>query len=73
MTAAISSPRDAEGLLDGVGIVERQRDGGLGEGLRDARRVGDAERRHAGAGLDEQRIDVAVVAAFEFDDAGRVR
>ena len=35
--------------------------------LRDARGIGDAERRHARSGLHQQRIDVAVVAAFELD------
>ena len=34
---------------------------------RNAGGVGDAQRRHAGAGLDQQRIDVAVIAAFELD------
>ena len=29
--------------------------------------IGDAQRGHAGAGFDQQRIDVAVIAAFEFD------
>ena len=32
-----------------------------------ALRVGDPERRHAGAGLHQQRIHVAVIAAFELD------
>ena len=32
-----------------------------------ARGIGDAQRRHAGSGLDQQRIDVAVIAAFELD------
>ena len=33
-----------------------------------AGRAGDAERGHARAGLDQQRVGVAVVAAFELDD-----
>ena len=36
--------------------------------LRHALRVGDPQRRHARAGLHQQRIDVAVIAAFELDD-----
>ena len=36
--------------------------------LRHAGAVGHAERRGAGAGRDEQAIDVAVVAAGELDD-----
>ena len=36
--------------------------------LRDASRAGDAEGGHAGAGLDQQAIGVAVIAALELDD-----
>ena len=35
--------------------------------LRHALRIGDPERGHARAGLHQQRIHVAVIAAFEFD------
>jgi len=58
----------AEGGLHGFGVVVGHSDGSVGEGFRDAAGVWDAEGGDAGAGLDEERIDVAVVAAFEFDD-----
>ena len=56
-----------ERLLDGGDRIVRQRDGGFGERLRNARRIGDAERRHARSGFHQQRIDVPVIAAFELD------
>ena len=46
------------------GAVERVGD----RAGRDARRVGQTERRDAGARLDEQEVGVAVVAAGELDD-----
>ena len=67
ITAAISVAALGERRLDRGDRVERQRDGGFGESLRDAGGVGDPQRRHAGAGLHQQRIDVAVIAAFELD------
>ena len=54
--------------VDGVEVVEGQRERvhrGLG---RDACGAGDAERGDAGAGLDQQGVGVAVVAALELDD-----
>ena len=68
MTAAISSRDGAEGLLDGFDRIEGQGDGGIGEARGDALRIRDPEGGHARAGLDEQGIDVAVIAAFELDD-----
>ncbi len=49
-----------------VVIGERER---VHRGLRrHSGRTGDAEGSHAGAGFDEQRVRVAVVAALELDD-----
>jgi len=58
----------AESLFDGIGGIIRQGDGGIGESLGHAARIGDAERGDAGAGLDKQRIHVTVIAAFELND-----
>ena len=55
--------------LRGVEIVVRQGQREIGERLRHARRSRHAERQRAGAGLDQERIAVAVIAAFELDDA----
>ena len=75
MTAAMSSPcsaktcfeRASTSLKGAVMVFGGDRGG-------DAGAVGQAERRDAGAGLDEQAVAVAVVAALELDDlvaAGR--
>ena len=67
ITAAILSPRSANAFstaaieLNGSAMVVAANACGH------ARGIGDAERRHAGAGLHQQRIDVAVIAAFELD------
>ena len=54
--------------LDGLEVVVR-RGQRVGDGAgRDAGRVGQAERRDAGARLDEQEVRVAVVAARELHD-----
>ena len=53
---------DARGGVEVVvGRVERER----GESFGDAGAFGDAERGEAGAGLREEAVGVAVVAAFE--------
>ena len=54
--------------LDGVEVVVLRRERRLRELGRDARRAGDPERREAGAGRDEERVGVAVVAAGELQD-----
>ena len=54
--------------LDGGAVVVRQHDGVGGDVRGDARRLGEPQRDDAGAGLGEQRVDVAVVAAGELDD-----
>ena len=67
ITAAILSPRVRERRstaaieLNGSAMVVSANACGH------ARGIGDAQRRHAGAGLHQQRIDVAVIAAFELD------
>ncbi len=68
MTAAIWSamwrgkplPRPAASLNGTVMVVSLKP-------LRNAGGIGKAESRDAGSGFDEQRIDVAVIAAFELD------
>ena len=42
--------------------------GQLGERLRHAGTPRNPQRHHSGSGLDKQRVDVTVVAAFDFDD-----
>ena len=49
-------------------IVEGQSDRQVGECFRHAGAVGLAMRERAAAGVDEKRIDMAVIAAVEFDD-----
>ncbi len=57
--------------LRSVVVVEHQRvRRGVGG---HARRAGVAERERAGARLHEQRVGVAVIAAFELDDRDRGR
>ena len=51
--------------FDAIQIVERQSDGGVGKRLGDTRGIGKTQRRDAGAGLHQQRIHMAVIAAFE--------
>ncbi len=57
-----------KGCFDGVQIVEGQGEGEAGNLLRHAGRAGNAEGGDAGAGLDQQAVGVAVVAALELDD-----
>ena len=68
MMQAIWSPSSANAALHRVDIVIRQRNRVLGETGRNARRAGYAERQRARAGLDQQRVRMAVVAALELDD-----
>ncbi|MCY1414294.1 hypothetical protein D9M71_297410 [compost metagenome] len=56
-------------LLDGVDVVERQGQGVFGKCCRHARRAWHALGQGTGAGLDQQAVGMAVVAAFELDDA----
>jgi len=49
-------------------IVEGNRDGQFCQSFRDAGASGDAERRDAGARLDQQGVRMAVVAALELED-----
>ena len=49
-------------------VIVIERDGVLGQILRHARRGGNTEGEGAGTGLDQQRVGVAVIAAFELDD-----
>ncbi|MNZ50456.1 hypothetical protein D3C78_682440 [compost metagenome] len=58
-----------QGLLDCSDVVERQGQGVLGEVRRHACGAGHALGQGAGAGLDQQAVGVAVVAALELDDA----
>jgi hypothetical protein len=48
--------------------VERQRQRLRGDGFRDAGRVGNAECQQTGAGLDQQRVGVAMITAAELHD-----
>ncbi len=68
MTAAISLAVALEQRLDAGDVVEAGDQRLLRVGRGHARAVGQAERRDAGAGLDEQAVGVAVVAALELDD-----
>jgi hypothetical protein len=58
----------AEGVIHGFRAVVGQGNGGIAERLGDAARIGDAQGGDSRAGLHQQRIHVAVVAAFELDD-----
>ena len=68
MIAAISLRIAAKRCAHGLDVVEGKRDREAGERLRHAGAVGLAVRERAAAGVDEQRIDVAVIAAVELDD-----
>ena len=52
----------------GGDVVKRNRNRKRGKFRRHARAIGPAVGERAAAGLDEQRVDVAVVAALELDD-----
>ena len=56
-----------EGVRNGLGVVVRERDGGVAEALRYAGGIGQPERGDARARFHQQRIDVPVIAAFELD------
>ena len=58
-----------EQLRRGIEIVVGQRQREVGERRRHARRIRQAQRHHAAAGLHQEAVAVAVVAAFELDDA----
>ena len=60
-------PMLSHGELHGVEIVEGDRNGKLGEPPGDAGASRDAERGHAGARLDEERVGMPVIAALEFE------
>ena len=69
ITAAMRSPLTPEQRLDGVEVVEGARSSvSAAQRGGHARAVGDAERGAAGAGLDQQAVGVAVVAAVELHD-----
>ena len=70
ITQAISVAELGERRLDRGDVVVRQHDRVGGGRAGDARGVRQAERRDAGAGRGQQRVDVAVVAAGELDDLG---
>src|SRR5690606_7752194 len=56
--------------FNSVEAVEIQDQGVLDEFAGNAGGSGVAEGKHAGTGLDEKAVGMAVVAAFEFDDLG---
>ncbi len=58
-----------EQACGGLEIIERQRQREVGQRRGYARRGRGAERQRTGTGLHQERIAVAVVAAFELDDA----
>ena len=63
-----------EGRRDGLGVVVREDDRVAGGARGDARGARHGQRREAGAGVHEEAVAVAVVAAGELDDevaAGR--
>ena len=68
ITAAISGPLRANAVVE-RGVVVVRHDDGVGDGaLGDAGRAREPERGDAAARGDEQRVDVAVVAAGELHD-----
>ena len=52
----------------GLEVVERKRDREAGKFLRDAGTVGLSVGKSAAARVDEERIDMPMIAAFKFDD-----
>ncbi len=68
MTQAICAPIWPNASLDLIDVVVVERHGVSGERLRHARRGGHAEGQRTGAGLDQQGIGMAVVAALELHD-----
>ena len=59
-----------KGLADGVEIVVRDNDGICGRSAGHARGIRERESGYAGASRRQQRIHVAVVAAFKLQDLG---
>ena len=57
-----------EGFLEAFDVVVGEADCFVGEGFWNAGGIGLAAGEGTGAGGDEEGVDVAVVAAFEFDD-----
>ena len=70
---AMSLPSSSNSLRRGVEVVVGQGQREVGQRLRHAGRIGHAQGQRAGAGLDQEGIAVAVVAALELDDARRAR
>ena len=68
MTAAMSVAAFSEQRRRSVEVVVRQRQREVGGAVRHARRGRHAEGQRAGAGLDQEAVAVAVIAALEFDD-----
>ena len=68
MMQAISSPTGREQLLHLGAVVVGERQRLRGQLFRHAGRGRHAERERARAGLDQQRVGVAVIAALELDD-----
>ena len=62
-----------EQFARGVEVVVGQCEREIGERFRYAGRRRHAEGQRAGTGLDQKRVAVAVIAAFEFDDRCRGR
>ena len=60
-----------EEAFDGLEVVVRRGQSVRDGAGRDAGRVGEAERRDAGARLHEQQVGMSVVAARELDDLRR--
>mmetsp|Transcript_8373 Transcript_8373/g.25094 ORF Transcript_8373/g.25094 Transcript_8373/m.25094 type:complete len:416 (+) Transcript_8373:301-1548(+) len=57
-----------EELLHALQVVVLAHEGGSGGARGDSGRIGEAEGRHAAAGLNEEGVGVPVVAAAELDD-----
>ena len=66
-------PMPVERALERGNVVERDRQRQRREVGWDAGASGDAEGQDARSRLDEQRVDVAVVAALDLEDAAAVR
>ena len=73
MTHAISFPRLSNSDLSECFVVEWKHGSQFGQALRHTWTVRQTKRRNAGAGLHEQTVAMAVVAAVEFDDAFAAR
>ena len=68
ITQAIWPLCRVEGFLDRGNIVVRQRQRMLDRFFRHASRAGNAQGCDTGAGLDQQRVRMAVIAAFKFHE-----